>query len=127
MSSNGYIQVHAFTSNAKIPLKDIAVSITDTGGSAIAFRLTNRSGELDDPVVIEVPDISASQSPNTGIIPFSSVNIYARAMGYEEIFIENLQVFSGITTEQDLEMIPLAEFPDSWNKSERFNTQTQNL
>ena len=40
MSSIGYIQVHAFTSNAQIPLKDVAISIMDTNGSAIALRLT---------------------------------------------------------------------------------------
>ena len=127
MPAIGYIQVHAFSSNAQIPLKDVAVSVTDPGGAAIALRLTNRSGELDKPVVIEVPDLSASQSPDTGIIPFSTVNIYARATGYEEIFIENVQVFADRITEQNLELIPLAEFPNLWNKSERFNTPAQNL
>lgn len=127
MPAIGYIQIHAFSSNAQIPLKDVAVSVTDPGGAAIALRLTNRSGELDKPVVIEVPDLSASQSPDTGIIPFSTVNIYARATGYEEIFVENVQVFADRITEQNLELIPLAEFPNSWNKSERFNTPAQNL
>lgn len=127
MPANGYIQIHAFTSNAQIPLKDVAVSVTDAGGAAIALRLTNRSGELDKPLTIEVPDLSASQSPDTGIIPYTTVNIYARAQGYEEIFIENVQVFADTVTEQNLELIPLSEFPDSFNKSEQFDTQTQNL
>lgn len=91
------------------------------------MRLTNRSGQLDKPLEITVPDLSAGQSPNTGIIPFSIVNLYARLEDYEEIFVRNLQVFPDTVTTQNLEMIPISEFPEAWNKSEEFDTQTQNL
>ena len=127
LSATGYIQVHAYTSYAQIPLKDVAISITDASGAAIALRLTNRDGALDIPVEIQVPDLASSQSPNTGIIPFAVVNLYARLNNYEAIEIENLQVFPNTTTLQNLELIPLSEFPDSWNKLEGFNTPPQNL
>lgn len=127
MSAKGYIQVHAYTSYAQIPLKDVAVSVTDTSGAAIALRLTNRSGFLDSPIEIDVPDLSAGQTPNTGVIPFAVVNLYARINNYEAIEIENLQVFPNNTTLQNLEMIPLSELPNSWNKLEIFNTPPQNL
>ena len=127
MSAIGRIQVHAYVTNARIPLNNVAVAITDAAGSAIAFRLTNRSGTLNNPIEISVPDPSAGQSPNTQVIPFSTVNLYARHENFEEIFIENLQVFPDITTDQDLEMIPLSEFPDSFNISETFQTPPQNL
>ena len=127
MSAKGYIQVHAYTSYAQIPLKDVAVSITDIGGAAIALRLTNKSGFLDEPVEIDVPDLSAGQTPNTGIIPFSVVNLYARLNNYEAIEIENLQIFANTTTIQNLEMIPLSEIPSNWNKLQIFNTTPQNL
>lgn len=127
MSAIGYIQVHAFTSFAQIPLKDVAVTVTDTNGAAIAMRLTNRSGLLDSPIAIDVPDLSASQTPNTGILPFSTVNLYAKREDYEEINVENLQVFADTLTQQNLEMIPLSELPQYWIKSETFNTPPQNL
>lgn len=91
------------------------------------MRLTNRSGILDSPIEISVPDLSASQSPNTGIIPFSAVNLYARLENYEQIEIENLQIFANTITDQDLKMIPLSEFPEQWNKTEIFNIPAQNL
>ena len=91
------------------------------------MRLTNRSGTLDTPIPITVPDRSASQSPDTGIIPYTDVNLYARLENFETIEIENLQVFAGTLTVQDLPMIPLSELPDSWNKSEIFNIPPQNL
>lgn len=127
MSATGYIQVHAFTGDARIPLKDTSITVTDISGSAIAMRLTNRSGILDAPIEISVPDLSASQSPNTGIIPFSVVNLYARQKDYEQIEIENLQIFADTVTSQDLKMIPMSELPDQWGKTEIFNIPAQNL
>ncbi len=127
MSATGYIQVHAYTSYAQLPLKDVAVSITDKNGSAIALRLTNRSGTFDEPVAITVPDLSAGQSPDTGIIPFAAVDLYARLANFEEIHIENLQVFPNTITDQNLELIPLSEFPESFNASQTFPTPNQNL
>lgn len=91
------------------------------------MRLTNRSGQFDEPITIEVPDRSASLSPNTGIIPFTTVNLYARKDNFEEIFVKNLQIFADTVTSQDLELIPLSEFPDSYNKSESFIVPPQNL
>ena len=124
--STGYIQVSAYTSNARIPLQNVAVMITHPDGSAIAMRLTDRSGKIT-PVPISVPDKAAGQSPDTGIVPFTSVNIYARLENYEQIEAENVQVFADTVTNQNLEMIPLSELPAQWSKAEIFKTPPQNL
>lgn len=91
------------------------------------MRLTNQSGKLDAPVEIPVPDASAGLSPNTGIIPYSVVNLYARAQNFEQIEVENIQVFVNTITVQNLEFIPLAELPNNWNQVEIFNTPPQRL
>ena len=127
MAQKGYIQVHAYTSIAQIPLEKVAIAVTDISGSTIAFRLTNRSGQLDVPIEIDVPELAYSQTPNTGVIPFSIVNLYARLEGYELIENRNLQVFADTITDQNLALIPLSEYPDSYLKSEVFETPPQNL
>ena len=127
MSAKGYIQVRAYTSYAQIPLEGVAISIVDTYGSTIALRITNKNGMLDQPVEVTVPDFSAGLQPETNIIPFGVVNLYARTKNYEAIEIENLQIFPNRTTMQDLAMIPLAELPSSYNKLEIFPTPPQNL
>lgn len=127
MSAKGYIQVRAYTSYAQIPLQYVAITVTDVGGSAIAMRLTNRSGTLDIPIEIDVPDISAGRSPNTGVIPFTAVDLIAHLEDYEQIRIEHLQVFPDTVTTQNLEMIPLSELPNQWSKEEIFDTPAQNL
>lgn len=90
------------------------------------MRVTDRSGQI--PLIpIPVPDIEAGQTPDTGEIPFTRVNLYARLSGYIQIEDEDLQVFPDTVTVQNLEMIPLSELPDSWSEKEIFTTPAQNL
>ena len=126
MPSTGYIRVRAYQSRAELPLKDVAVAITATDGTAISLQLTDRSG-LTTPVAIPVPDLQAGQTPDTGEVPFTAVNIYARLKGYEQIENENLQVFPGTVTTQNIELIPLSELPGAWNQTAVFDTPPQNL
>lgn len=126
MPATGYIQVHAYTSFAQLPLENVAVTVTATDGTALAMRITDRNGQIS-PIKIPVPDKFASQSPNNGEKPFTSVNLYARLKGFEQIENENLQVFADTVTNQNLEMIPLSELPGQWDQTEIFDTPPQNL
>lgn len=126
MPATGYIQVRAYTSTAQFPLKDVAITVTATDGTAIAMRLTDRNGQIT-PIEIPVPDKKESESPISGEKPYAAVNLYARLRGYEQIESENLQVFADTTTYQNLEMIPLAELPLAWDQTVIYNTPPQNL
>ena len=79
------------------------------------------------PLEVETPNRIISLSPNTGSVPFTTVNIYARLDNYEAIEAENVQVFANTVTLQNLEMIPLSELPANWDKLEVFDTPPQNL
>ena len=126
MSATGYIQVNAYESYARLPLKDVAVTITAEDGTAIAMRLTTRSGQIL-PVEIPIPDLSESQTPDPPERPYAVVNLYAHLRGYEQVEAENLQVFADTITSQDLMMIPLSELPDRWDQTIIYNTPPQNL
>lgn len=126
MSATGYIQVNAYESYAQLPLKDVAVTVTSEDGTAIAMRLTNRSGQIV-PVEIPVPDLVDSQSPDPPERPYALVNLYAHLRGYEQVEAENLQVFANTVTRQDLAMIPLSELPNQWSQTVIFDTPPQNL
>ena len=126
MPSTGYIQVRAYTSTAQFPLKDVAITVTAPDGTAIAMRLTDQSG-LISPIEIPVPDKAESLQPDPTERPYATVNLYAHLRGYERIEAEGLQVFSGVTTRQNLEMIPLAEYPAAWDQTVVFDTPPQNL
>ncbi len=126
LSATGYIQVRAYASNARFPLKDVAVTIRSNDGTAIAMRLTDRNGIIP-PISIPVPDRSESMSPDPPEIPFTTINLYARKKGYEQIEAENLQIFAETTTNQNLEMVPLSELPSQWNQRVIISTPPQNL
>ena len=126
MPNTGSIQVYAYTSLARYPLQNVAIAVTTTDGTALAMRLTDRNGRIE-PISLPVPQKSESQSPDPPEVPFTTVNLYAHLQGYEQVEAENLQVFADTTTIQDLEMIPLSEFPDAWDKVEIFDTPPQNL
>lgn len=126
MSAVGYIQAKAYTSRARLPLEDVAVSVVDDQGRLLGLRTTNSSG-LTTPIQITVPDLAASQSPGASQKPFTTVNLYARAELYEQILVRNVQVFADTVTLQDLAMVPLSELPASWKQTEVFDTPPQNL
>ena len=126
MPATGYIQVRAYSSFAQLPLKDVSISVTADDGTAIAMTLTDRSGKIT-PISIPVPPLEDSQTPGSPEAPFATVTIHARLRGYEQIQAEGVQVFADTVTLQNLEMIPLAEFPTAWDQSENFDTPPQNL
>ncbi len=126
MPSSGYIQVRCFASKAQLPLEGVAVSVTAQDGTAIAFRLTDRSGKTDS-IEVPTPAFQDSQEPNPPEQPFTTVNIHAHLQGYEQVSVTGVQVFADTGTLQELEMVPRSEFPDYWNLTEDFITTPQNL
>ena len=126
LPDTGYIQIHAYESNAQIPLQNVTVTVSSPDGTVIALRLTDRSGRIE-PIPIPVPDRSESLSPDPPEIPFATVNLTARLKDYEQIFVSGLQVFADVTSDQDLMLIPLSELPSSRSKSESFDIPPQNL
>ncbi len=126
MPDRGYIRLRAYESYAQIPLKNVAITITANDGTAISMGLTDRSGQFG-PVELPVPERSAGLTPDTGIIPFASVNVHAALNGYEQITASEVQIFPDTVTYQDLIMIPLSELPADRAKTERFDTPPQNL
>ncbi len=104
----------------------MAIAVTATDGTAIALRLTDRSGAIE-PIEIPTPPLSESQSPDPGERPFAVVDLHAGLEGYAQIAVTGLQVFAGETTTQTLVLVPLAEFPGAWDETEHFTTLPQNL
>ncbi len=126
MPDTGYIEVLAYTSRAQIPLADVAITVTASDGTALAMRLTDRNGEINR-IEIPVPNTAAGLTPDTGVRPFTPVNLYARLQGYEQTENENLQVFPNTVTRLNLEMLPLSELPNSHDKLSIYDTPPQNL
>ena len=128
MSAKGILSVRAFASSAQLPIEGAAIVITrpsENGTELLASRLTDRNGKIS-PVTIETPEVGESQQAG-GKRPYTAVDITADHPDYERIIVENVQIFPGILSRQNLEMIPVDSRPETWNMTEIFEISGQNL
>lgn len=96
-----------YTSNAYIPLPDAPVSFFQTAdGSLLALRYTNSSG-LTEPISVATPDAAQSQSPGSALPPYSTVEIAVSYPGFRSAREEDVPIFPGVETVQDLQLQPL--------------------
>ena len=121
MPAEGFIQVHVYTtSGADSRAGAACVARVADDGTLLAARLTNESGQIQ-PVAVKVPDASESRDPNFRGKPFTTVSIRVQHPDYEQIQVDNAQVFAGVITLQPLELIPLPTFPEQYDRVEYFD------
>lgn len=128
MAENGYLAVRVYTSSAQLPIEGAIVTVTQpsaNGARLITARITDRSGNIEP---IEIPAPNRSESLQSGTPqPFTQVDVIADHPGYERVLIENAQIFSGVISQQNLELIPIEERPEAWNTTEVFQVTAQPL
>lgn len=111
MASTGTILTRVFTSRAQIPVAGATVAFTQRSNEGrhtlLALRVTDANGRTA-PVQVGTPDAAASESPGTAA-PFAVCDIWVESPGYELLVVENVQIFAGTQTLQELELIPLPE------------------
>lgn len=128
MSATGYLSVRVFTSSAQLPISGATVSVTqktEGGDRLLATRITDESGKIP-PSAIPTPPVTESQVPGNAQ-PFAAVDVTVDTPGYERILVEDAQIFPGILTVQDLELIPIEAQPEVWNMTQIFPVTAQPL
>ncbi len=129
MASKGYISAQIFTARQVIPVSGASVMITKRNGSAnelIGFRTTNEDGRTGL-VEVDTPDETLSQEPGNNA-PFEVFDIHVEHPGYYPVTVVDAQVFGGVTTEQRVELIPVADNTNSASDNlERIYVTPQNL
>lgn len=128
MPASGFLNVRVFASSAQLPIAGATVSITQaaqTGSRLLAVRLTDESGRITA-VRIDTPEKSESLSPGLPI-PFTSVDVTVDHPDYTRALLENVQIFPGIVTQQNVELIPLSERPEAYNMTDVVDTTAQGL
>ncbi len=131
MPANGTLIVRTYASEAQLPIVGATVSVTQQtpdGTRLLATRITDRSGRTA-PITIETPPRVDSESPAAAgaAIPWTNVDIWAEHPNYERVLIENGQIFAGVVTEQNIQMLPLEVNPELFNVTEIIETTPQAL
>ncbi len=127
--AEGTLSVRVTASRAQIPIDGATVTFTRSapggGTELLAVRFTDSSGKTP-PVTFSTPDASDSRAPEPGQ-PYTLVDVEAWHPDYAGVLVENVQVFPGQKTLQDIDLIPLEEFPPSFSGTEVFDLPPQNL
>ena len=111
MDHSGTLVMRVYTGRGQFPIEDAAISVVQRGLDGrqrlLAIRTTDRSGNAA-PLTIEAPAPQNSLTP-AGPTPFSVCDIWVEHMSYQLLLIQNVQIFPGIESVQDLPLIPLME------------------
>lgn len=129
MPSTGYIRVQAVTSRAEIPVEGatvtIATTLPDGTRRLLSLQRTDESGMIE-PVAVSTPDVEESLSPDQQK-GWTDVTVTVSQRDYETVRINTVQVFPGITTTQEVVMVPKDEFPADDFGDEEFTVPPQGL
>lgn len=129
LAATGTIVTRVFTSRAQIPVEGATVAFTQRGEGGrhalLALRVTDGSGRTA-PVQVATPDQAASAFPGTPD-PFAVCDIWVESPGYELLVVENVQIFPGTETLQELELVPLPERTDPLLPEHPVNIPAQTL
>ena len=124
----GYFGASAFTSGRILPVEGVEIYISkidDTGETLLYSLLTDENGNT--PIVeLDAPDVELSKKPGN-VKPFSVYNVRAIKVGFFRTLIKDVQVFSGRTTVQNIDMIPLPENTTGIDTINTFIVLPQNL
>ena len=129
MNNTGTVQTHVFVSRANLPLPGATVTVTrrtDAGGEElIAVQQTDSSGTT--PLIsVSTPETAESQSPGAGK-GYSFMDITADLPGYEQVTVRDVQVFPGILTLQEIQLLPTAPLFGPSEQGQEFTVSPQNL
>lgn len=131
MQETGKLIVRVYATAAQLPLEGatVVVTIRNQNGKfdLISLQKTDRSG-LTDPIEVSTPDSRDSTAQNTsGQQPFVSCDVWAEHPGFAVMRVDGVQVFPGIVTRQDMELLPLGEGEHELGQIDRRNISSQNL
>lgn len=133
MQATGTLSVRVYTSQAQIPLEGATVVVAVPGEEGkwklISIQCTNSSGRIKT-VTIDTPALGESTSPG-GLpgdgAPCAVCSVWAEQPGYAMLQMENVQIFPGVETVQNMELIPLPQGLCSLQQRNERDIPAQNL
>ncbi|MBQ4560725.1 MAG: hypothetical protein IJA55_00155 [Clostridia bacterium] len=120
-TDTGYLVVAVSTARGNFPIEGAIVRVysTENDDIRLLYTLTTDSSGRTEKIELPAPPLSASQIPDTGVIPYAEYNIDTDYEGYYTTQNINAPVYSGITSIQNVALIPKTDIRP--NEDTRFN------
>lgn len=133
MQATGTLSVRVFTSQAQIPLEGATVVVATAGEEGkwklLSIQNTDSSGKIRT-ITIDAPALGESTAPG-GLpgpgAPFALCSLWAEQPGYAMLQVENVQIFPGVETVQNMELIPLPQGLCSLQQRDQRDITAQDL
>ena len=107
----GGIVVNVTTLNRLYPVKDALVTVFTgdvSNRQVIETGVTDKSGKTAIFNLKTPPKSDSQQAENGSAIPYSQYNVSVKSDGYVEQIAMNVPVFSGVTSVQSIDLLPVA-------------------
>lgn len=126
MASTGTIVVNAYTSKARIPVEGATVLFRQQAApfSLLGLRVTDSSGRTA-PLTVATVDAALSQSPDPSAQPWTGIILQVEHPEFERVILDGVQIFPGITTTQEVSLLPMQEMDPDIDQQQEFNFTPQ--
>ena len=118
-TESGYLVIRATTASEALPLENATVTVYGElpDFSAVIVQTETGPDGLTPKLELLTPPRSLSETPDSARRPYASYRISVDREGYYPITLQGVPVFSGITSVQPADLIPLMEngYPDSFS------------
>ena len=121
----GFLTTIVSTANGALPIQNANVTIYERGNDEennqgdVLYKLTTDISGRTEKVSLNTKSKDLSITPDN-ILPFLSYDIYVNADGYYDSSFLNVPIFQGVSSLQNVHLIPLSEFsnPDDFVPNE---------
>ena len=109
--ASGTLVTRVFTGRAELPIAGASVSVVKKDGDRLldllTVRVSGRGGDTEA-FSIETPSEDLSQSPGNPQ-PYALVDLWVDRQGFQLLVVEDVPIFPGVTSVQDLPLVPMPE------------------
>lgn len=112
-NSYGYVRITVRTAGGAVPVQRAIVTVKDENETLLAVFFTDANGNTPT-LKVGAPPRENTETPEAGGAAFSVYNIDTDKAGYLSVRNVGVPVYSGVTSVQPVELIPVAEGIE-WN------------
>ena len=129
MPSTGFLKVQTLTSRAELPVAGATVTVSTLrpggGRELLSLQRTDESG-MTGLISIPTPELNNSLTPDQPQ-GWTDVQIGASHPNFDGVVSRDVQIFPGVTTLQELILVPRGGLPTDLGETDDYTTPPQDL